>query len=90
MSPVPTTTETHVDIDGHDFLLSPGQDIDDLMRRIEDAARSDGTFVRFASSGAVLDALISRSSRVVIAVGAGPSHRGSADLSEYARSDWDY
>lgn len=89
MSHAPTTADTHVDIDGHDFLLSPGQDLDDLMHRIEDAARSDGTFVRFASEGALLSALISKTSRVVIAVedtSTGPPR----DLSAYAHAEWEY
>lgn len=81
------TPRTHVDIDGHDFVLTPGQDLDDLMHRIEDAAHTEGTFVRFASDGVLLNALISKTTRVVIAI---DSNGGTSDMSEYARSDWEY
>lgn len=90
MSHAPTPADTHVDIDGHDFLLTPGQDLDDLMHRIEDAAHSDGTFVRFNSEGVFLSALISKTSRVVIAVGDSTSAGSSRDLSEYAHAEWEY
>lgn len=90
MSDAPATTHTHVDIDGRDFLLSPGQDLEDLMRRIEDAARSEGTFVGFVSQGVRLSALISRTSRVVIAIdddsGTGPP----LDPGEHAHAEWEY
>lgn len=90
MSDAPATTHTHVDIDGHDFLLSPGQDLEDLMRRIEDAARSEGTFVGFISQGVRLSALISRTSRVVIAIDDDPATGPPSDLGEYAHAEWEY
>lgn len=90
MSHETTTADTHVDIDGHDFLLTPGQDLDDLMRRIEEAAHSEGTFVRFSSEGAFLSALISRTSRVVIAVVDTSSTGPPRDLSGYAQPEWEY
>ena len=86
----PAAPRTHVEIDGHDFLLTPGQDLEDLMRRIEDAARSEGTFVAFTSRGVHLSALISRKSRVVVAVDDDPEMGPPSDLGEYTYAEWEY
>jgi hypothetical protein len=90
MSSAQATPQTHVAIDGRDFLLAPEQDVDDLMRRIEDAARSQGTFVRFASGSQILDALISRTSRVIFAVVEEPQSEANPDMSGYEIVEWEY
>jgi hypothetical protein len=61
-------SRTHVEIDGRDFLLPANLDLVDLMSRIEDAARSEPTFVDIAGDGELASVLISPQSRVVVSV----------------------
>ncbi|KJQ55123.1 hypothetical protein RS85_01183 [Microbacterium sp. SA39] len=90
MSTARSTPQTHVAIDGRDFLLAPDQDIDDLKQRIEDAARSGGTFVGFESGGVLLSALISRTSQVIVAVVDESSSGSGPDMSGYEIVEWEY
>lgn len=56
-----------VDIGGSTYVLAPSEDPDALCERIEAAATSEGTFVRFATAdGRVVRALITPRSRVTI------------------------
>lgn len=89
MSSARATPQTHVDIDGQGFLLAPDQDVGDLKRRIEDAARSPGTFVGFMSEGVLFSVLISGASHVVITVVEDPL-AGSVDMSGYEIVEWEY
>ena len=59
-------TTTHIEIDGHDFLLPPTADVADLMSRIEAAARSQPTFIDLATGETLTSVLITAQSRVVV------------------------
>lgn len=89
MSQARTTSKARIDIDGRELTLAPGQDLVRLMHDIEEASRTEGTFVHFTSGNMLMSALVSGRTRVVISVeadAADPPH----DLSDHARTDWDF
>ncbi|WP_431807158.1 hypothetical protein [Microbacterium paraoxydans] len=59
-------TTTHIEIDGHDFVLPASTDVADLMSRIEAAARSQPTFVDLATGDSLTSVLITAQSRVAV------------------------
>lgn len=77
MSDLRTPLRTLVAINDKDYLLTPGQDLVDLMSRLEGAIRSNGSFVHF-TVGVVLTGLVfmsvfvSAASRIVISVEGAP------------------
>ncbi|WP_435742985.1 hypothetical protein [Microbacterium sp. PMB16] len=90
MSLAPASTRTHVHIDGHDFLLAPGQDLVDLRNRIEDAAHSAGMFVHFQTPGRLLSVLISAANRVIISVDIESSTDPPPVTFEFMIPEWEY
>lgn len=87
---VPEHTRTHVEIDGRDFLLAPGQDLVELMERIEEAAQSPGTFVHFQTAAMSLSALISTTTHVMIGVEVESATDPPLALSEFMIAEWEY
>lgn len=63
-----TRTITRLEIDGHAMVLSAEHDVLDLMRRIEEAARGQPTFVDVAGDRAIMSVLITANTRVMISV----------------------
>lgn len=64
-----TMTQTEVVFDGSRFLLAQDQDVDDLRRRIEAAAKTAGTFVDMVVVGnKAVSVLITQSTQVTISV----------------------
>lgn len=62
-----TVHRTLVTIDGSTYVLAPAEDLDILCGRIEAAATSAGSFVRFATADdRVVRALVTPRSRVTI------------------------
>ncbi|MFJ4999675.1 hypothetical protein ACIP5T_16090 [Microbacterium sp. NPDC088619] len=59
---------TQVIIDGHPFRLHGDQDVDDLMGRIEVAARSGPSFVHLDDGDSSVRVLVGSQSHVVITV----------------------
>lgn len=69
MTETETMVRTQVAVDGTSFLLAQGQDLEDLKRRIEQAARSEAAFVDFVVVGnRAVSVLISSGSQVVISI----------------------
>lgn len=61
--------QTEVVFDGSRFLLAQDQDVDDLRRRIEAAAKTAGTFVDMVVVGnKAVSVLITSSTQVTISV----------------------
>ncbi len=76
------------EIDGLTYLLPPGTDIDDLRGRIEAAARTEPTFVSFATSDGIASVLVHPTSRVfVFQVRASDQENLASDLGSLP--DWD-
>lgn len=64
-----TMIQTEVVFDGSRFLLAQDQDVDDLRRRIEAAAKTAGTFVDMVVVGnKAVSVLITSSTQVTISV----------------------
>ena len=64
-----TMIQTEVVFDGSRFLLAQDQDVDDLRRRIEAAAKTAGTFVDMVVVGnKAVSVLITTSTQVTISV----------------------
>ena len=64
-----TMIQTEVVFDGARFLLAQDQDVDDLRRRIEAAAKTAGTFVDMVVVGnKAVSVLITSSTQVTISV----------------------
>lgn len=64
-----TMIQTEVVFDGSRFLLAQDQDVDDLGRRIEAAAKTAGTFVDMVVVGnKAVSVLITSSTQVTISV----------------------
>jgi len=64
-----TMIQTEVVFDGSRFLLAQDQDVDDLRRRIEAAAKTAGTFVDMVVVGnKAVSVLITPSTQVTISV----------------------
>lgn len=64
-----TMIQTEVVFDGARFLLAQDQDVDDLRRRIEAAAKTAGTFVDMVVVGnKAVSVLITTSTQVTISV----------------------
>ena len=62
-----TMVRTKIAVDGRTFLLAQGQDLVELKRQIEAAARSGGTFISFAEVGnRSVSVLITAHSRVAL------------------------
>lgn len=94
MSDLRTPLTTRVAINGRDFVLTPGQDLVDLMSRLEGAARSTGSFVHF-TAGAVLTGVVfmsvfvSAASRIVISVQSASAGE-PVDTPTAVDTDWDF
>lgn len=69
MDHMQTMVRTQIAMDGSNFLLAQGQDLDDLKRRIEDAARSGARFVDFVVVGnRNVSVFVSSGTEVVISI----------------------
>ncbi|WP_309102922.1 hypothetical protein [Microbacterium sp.] len=69
MDDVRTLERTRVAVNSDSFLLTPGEDIEAIKQRIEDAQRAGGGFVEFAAAGErTVSVLISSHSHVVITI----------------------
>lgn len=80
---------THVEIDGHEFILPGPQHLADLMSRIETAARTEPTFVDVATRSGIVSVLITPHSRVFVRLRvAEDSGRPAPDGLSFF--DWDY
>lgn len=90
MSQARTTSRARIDIDGRELTLTPEQDIVRLMHDIEEAARTEGTFVHFTSGDVLMSALVSGRTRVVISVESEAFVAPPPDFSDHARTDWDF
>jgi len=81
-------TTTHIEIDGHDYVLPRTTDVADVMSRIEAAARSQPTFIDLATGDSLTSVLISSQSRVVVYL-----HRDDASVAApidlRSTLDWD-
>lgn len=67
MTEMQTMIRTHVLVNGTSYFLAQGQDVAAFKHRIEEAARSGGTFVDFIVVGnRAVSVLISSGSQVVI------------------------
>lgn len=85
-----TVEQTHVSIDGSNFVLSPSQDVDELCERLEAAAATAGSIVRFATiDGRQVRALITPRSRVLITDESVTYDSDDAVLSLGASGNWD-
>lgn len=82
MSDAKTMVQTEVIFDGTSYLLSQDQDVGDLRQRIEQAAKTPGTFVDVDVVGdRSVSVLITPNSRVAISVAAVASEsRGVGDV----------
>lgn len=68
-----TMVQTEVVIDGVTCLLAQGQDVDELIRRIEEAVATRGRFVHLVVVGnRKVSVLVTRTSRVSISVSTVP------------------
>lgn len=91
MSTTHSGIRTQVAIDGGVFLLDDARTPDDLKDRLQDAARSAGTFVDLDVVGdRTVSVLVSQASRVVISVG--PTESGDEDFAfpNVGPGDYDY
>lgn len=69
MSGIETMVRTELSADGSSYYLAQGQDVDELMQRIEDAAGSGGRFVRFTVVGnRTVNLLVTPATRAVVSV----------------------
>jgi len=67
MGGMETMVQVQITIDGVSSLVAQGQDVDDIRRRIEEAAATTGRFVDFVVVGdRTVAALITPTSRVTI------------------------
>ncbi|MCC4907317.1 hypothetical protein [Microbacterium sp. cx-59] len=67
MTDTQTMVRTEVQVNGDSYLLAQGQDVDDLCRQIEQAARAGATFVEFIVVGnRATSVLITSHTQVVI------------------------
>lgn len=84
------TTTSRLEIDGNVYVLAPGQELTDLMRSIEDAARYGPSFVQVRPAPHATSVLISEHTRVIAstdAVGPGPPLLEPPDP---GRPEWEY
>lgn len=81
-------TTTHIEIDGHDFLLPRSTDVADLMSRIEAAARSQPTFIDLATGDSLTSVLITARSRVVVYL-IRQDMGADAPIDSHSTLDWD-
>lgn len=64
-----TMVRTLVSVNGEDYFLAQREDVQDLMKRIEDAARTGGRFIDFVVVGnRKVHVLVSQSTRVMVSV----------------------
>lgn len=94
MSDLRTPLTTHVAINGSDFVLTPGQDLVELMSRLEGAARSAGSFVHFTTGMALtgvvfMSVFVTAASRIVISV-QGETAEEPIHEPALVGADWDY
>lgn len=83
MTELQTMMRTEVTIDGTGVFLAPGENLDALKQRFEEAAGTAGTFVDFtAVGGRQMSVLISSTSRIVISVARMHSERGGRDYGD--------
>ena len=69
MDEIQEMTRAQLAVNDAVFFLAPNQDVDDLKRRIEDAAQTSGKFVEFRAVGdRRVSVLISSGSPVVLSV----------------------
>jgi hypothetical protein len=81
MGEMETMVQVQITIDGVSSLVAQGQDVDDIRRRIEEAAATMGRFVDFVVVGdRTMAALITPTSRVTIS--AAPVQSGSLDAGD--------
>lgn len=84
-----TMARAHIEIDGHDFLLDPDRDLVEVMGLIENAARSEPTFVDLSSGEELVSVLVSPGAKVIVTV----AHESVATPEEEAPiapfSDWE-
>lgn len=69
MADMQTMVRTEISINGRDYFLAQGQDLDALRQAIEDASHSDGQFVDFVVVGnRTVSILVTPRTEVVISV----------------------
>lgn len=66
---VDTDSRAHIEIDGRDFVLGDGRDLNEVTAQIEAAAASPPAFVHLSTGDQTVAVLIHSRSRVVITTG---------------------
>lgn len=80
---------TRVAIDGHDFYLTSGSDLTDVMSRIQNIARTEPGFLTLATTNGIASVLISASTRVIIQQEPDYSASGAIETAQSYDPEWD-
>lgn len=81
---------TRIEIDGRDFELGPGQDVNEIMSRIKAAAGSPPEFVSLFGANHAASVLIQPTTRVVVVVENDVVGDTELVAPEGLERDWDY
>lgn len=81
---------TRIEIDGRDFELGPGQDVNEIMSRIKAAAGSPPEFVSLFGDNHTASVLIQPTTRVVVVVENDVIGATELVAPEGLERDWDY
>lgn len=80
---------TRVAIDGHDFYLTSGTDLTDVMARIQNIARTEPGFFTLSTTNGIASVLINASTRVIIQQESDYMPSGAIGAAQSYDPEWD-
>lgn len=81
---------TRIEIDGRDFVLGPGQDVNEVLSQIKAAAVSPPEFVSFSGDNHTASVLIQPTTRVVVVMEEDVVGATELDPPGRAANDWEF